>query len=307
MNARTRQVVFPLITAMIWGFAFVVQKGGSDYLGPFGFNGTRYVFSMLTPAMLAALYARRGGARTADGESAARTERRMLLRGGLVTGTVLIIASALQQYGIAHSTVSKSGFLTALYIVLVPLFGLLLGKRVRAVVWCGVAVSVAGLYLLNFKAGGRAEMELGDIYVLLSAVVYALHILSIDHFTQLVDGAKLSCVQFAVAAAEGIVFAALFEAFSPAAIVACLPHLLYTGLISGGLGYTLQILAQKDGDPAIVSLLLSLESLFAVLSGALFLHERLTPREYLGCALMLCAAVLVQLPEKKRENPAKLG
>lgn len=308
MNARTRQIVFPLFTAMIWGFAFVAQKSGSDYLGSFGFNGTRYVLSVLTPAIFVALRARRHGAPSADGAEPPKTDRRMLLRGGFVVGTVLIFASALQQYGIARTSVSKSGFLTALYIVLVPLFGLLLGKRVRALVWCGVAISVAGLYLLNFKAGGQTAMEPGDVYVLLSAFVFAMHILAIDHFTRYVDGAKLACVQFAVAAAEGIVIALLFEGLTFSAIAACLPHLLYTGLVSGGLGYTLQILAQQgSGEPAIVSLLLSLESLFAVVDGAIFLHERLTPREYLGCALMLCAAVLVQLPEKKLTKSAKLG
>lgn len=296
MNAKTRQIALPLLTAAIWGCAFVAQKSGSEHLGAFAFTGTRYLLASLAIFLFLLLREKRGGAPFLP---AGAKERAALLRGGLVMGTLLMAASNLQQYGVGLTTAGKAGFLTALYIVLVPLLGLLLGRRVRPVVWAGVAVAVAGLYFLSFAAGGMPAFTAGDLFVLLSALVFSLHILAIDRFTKLADGVALSCLQFAVAAGESLVCALLFEGLPLAAIRDALLPILYAGVISGGLGYTLQIVAQKDGDPSVVSLLLSMEALFAVVSGAILLGERLSPREYLGCALMLCAVVLVQLPEKK--------
>lgn len=295
MNARTKQVVLPLLTALIWGSAFVAQKSGAEVIGAFTFTWVRYLLASGALAVFLAIRSKTGNHAISSG-----TERGPLLRGGFVMGTLLMVASNLQQYGVGMTTAGKAGFITALYIVLVPLLGLFLRKRVRPLVWCGVAVAVAGLYFLSFAAGGELVFNMGDLYVLLCALVFSLHILAIDHFTKLADGVALSCLQFAVAAVETLVLALLFEGFHTEAIRAALLPILYAGLISGGLGYTLQILAQKDGDPTVVSLLLSLESFFAVVSGAVLLHERLTPREYLGCALMLFAVVLVQLPEKSR-------
>ncbi len=297
MNRKTKQVVLPLLTAMIWGSAFVAQKGGAQVLGPLSFNWTR---SLLAAAALSALLAlRRRGAGDGGGASTHGPELRRLLTGGLVVGTLLAISSYLQQFGLERTTAGKAGFFTALYIVLVPLFGVFRRRRVRPLIWCGVAVAVAGLYFLSFAAGGELIMNRGDVYVLLCALGFSAHILAIDHYTKTVDALKLSCVQFFVTAAESFIFAVVWEGLPIRGILDCIPFILYTGLLSSGVGYTLQILAQKDGDPTVVSLLLSLESVFAVVSGALALHERLSLREYLGCALMLCAVLLVQLPEKK--------
>lgn len=305
MNRNTKQIALPLLTAFIWGSAFVAQKGGAEVLGAFSFTWTRYVLA--AGALL--LFVKVRDARGHESERGAeekRAERRELLRGGLVVGTMLSLGSILQQYGVGQTTAGKAGFLTALYIVLVPLLGVFLRKRVRPLVWCGVAVAVGGLYFLSFAAGGGFIIGKGDVCVLLCAFAFSIHILCVDHFTKKVDGVKLSCAQFAVSAAETFVCALIFEGLPVQAIAQCLPFILYAGILSGGVGYTLQILAQKDGDPAVVSLLLSLESLFAAVSGAILLHERLSPREYLGCALMLCAVMLVQLPEKKKEETEKL-
>ena len=299
MNTKTRQIVLPLITAIIWGVAFVAQKSGAETLGPFTFSWTRYFLAALVLIVFLLLRGRRSG-RAPFSEN-----RRVLLRGGLVMGTLLMVASNLQQYGVGMTSAGKAGFITALYIVLVPLFGLFLGKRVRLAVWCGVAVAVAGLYFLSFAAGGEVSFTPGDFFVFLSALVFTLHILAIDHYTKLADGVELACLQFAVAVVESLAFAAVFEGFPVPAILGSWLPILYAGAISGGVGYTLQVVAQKDGEPAVVSLLLSLESFFAVVSGALILGERLTPREYLGCALMLCAVVLVQLPEKQQPEGVK--
>ncbi|MBE6910147.1 MAG: DMT family transporter [Ruminococcaceae bacterium] len=295
MNRKMKQIVLPLLTALIWGSAFVAQKSGGEVLGALSFNWTRYLLASLALTVLVTVRARRGGASVPRPGA----ERNALLRGGAVIGTLLMISSYLQQYGVSLTTAGKAGFITALYIVIVPLLGLLFGKRVRPVVWCGVGVAVAGLYFLSFAAGGVPVFSTGDLLVIACAFGFSFHILAVDHYTKLADGVMLSCIQFAVAAAESLVLALVFEGFPVRAIAAALPFILYAGLLSGGVGYTLQIVAQKDGDPTVVSLLLSLEAFFAVVSGAILLHERLTPREYLGCALMLCAVVLVQLPEKK--------
>ena len=303
MNAKTKQIVLPLLTALIWGSAFVAQKGGAEVLGALSFNWTRSLMAALGLLLLAKVMDSR---RDAPERSAAekKEERRALLRGGFAVGTLLAVASTLQQYGVGMTTAGKAGFLTALYIVLVPAAGLLFGNRVRPLVWCGVGIALAGLYFLSFAAGGAPVFNRGDIFVVACAFGFAAHILAIDHYTKTVDGVKLSCAQFFVTAAELFVAALFVDGLPVRSILACMPYILYAGVLSGGVGYTLQIIAQKDGDPAIVSLLLSLESLFAVLSGAVVLRERLTAREYLGCALMLCAVVIVQLPEKKK---IKLG
>lgn len=289
MNKKAKQIVLPLITAFIWGCAFVAQKSGSALVGALTFNGTRYLLAGL--ALLPLLYLREG--RSLGGKL------KEALPGGLVLGTLLMVASNLQQYGVGFTTAGKAGFVTALYIVLVPLLGLFLGKRARLLVWCGVASAVAGLYCLSFAKGGAPSFNLGDLCVLGCAFVFTFHILAVDRLTERCDGVVLACLQFFVASAESLILAPMVETVSVGALLDCALPILYAGLISGGVGYTLQIVAQKDGDPAVVSLLLSLESLFAAVSGAILLHERLTARELLGCALMLAAVVLVQLPEGK--------
>lgn len=289
MNKKVRQIVLPLITAFIWGCAFVAQKSGAALVGAFTFTGTRYLLAGLA---LLAFLALRDGRRLGG-------KLREALPGGAALGTLLMVASNLQQYGVGFTTAGKAGFVTALYIVLVPLLGLFLGKRARLVVWCGVAAAVAGLYCLSFAKGGAPSFNAGDLCVLGCAFVFTFHILAVDRLTARFDGVVLACLQFLVASAESLVLAPLFETVSVGALLDCALPILYAGLISGGVGYTLQIVAQKDGDPAVVSLLLSLESLFAAVSGALLLHERLTQRELFGCALMLLAVVLVQLPEGK--------
>ncbi len=299
MSTKKKQIVLPVITAFIWGCAFVAQKSGAENVGAFTFTWMRYLLAGLVLLAFLALRTKRDGRTLHEVFAGA-------LPSGVVMGTLLMVASNLQQYGMNTTTASKAGFVTTLYIVIVPLLGLFFHKRVRALVWCGVAVAVAGLYLLSFAEGGTPSFNEGDLYVLGCALVFSIHILAIDHYTKFYEGVVLACLQFFVAAAESLVPALLFEGFSAPAILDCALPILYAGIISGGVGYTLQIVAQKDGDPTVVSLLLSLESLFAVVSGALLLHERLSPREYLGCALMLCAVVLVQLPEKKQRRRKKV-
>lgn len=294
MNRKNRkQIILPLITAMVWGLAFVAQKSCADDLGPFSFNGIRYSFSALVVAVFLAVRGRIAGKRPFS------EHRKQTLLYGTVLGLLLMIASNLQQIGVAKTTAGKAGFITALYIVLVPLFGLLIKKPVRKACFFGVAFALAGLYFLSFSQAEAIFFAGGDLYVLLCALVFTFHILFVDRFAKEADVVELACIQFAVASLSSAGIALFTERVYPAAVVSCLIPLLYAGFISGGVGYTLQVMAQKDGDPTVVSILLSLEAFFAVVSGAVILRERLTAREYVGCVLMLIAVILVQLPDPR--------
>ena len=288
---RVRQNVLPLVTAMIWGTAFVAQSVGAEYMGPFTFNTARAVIAFF---FLLGLCGLREVWRRRRGETAAPASRRDLILGGLSCGAALTVASFFQQKGLETTTPGKAGFITALYIVLVPLAGLALGKKVPRALWLGVALAVAGLYCLcvteEFSITG------GDLYVLVCAFCFTVQILAVDHFTNRVDGVALSCAQFLVMSLLSAAGALGETPPSLALLPEYLGPVLYVGVFSSGVAYTLQILAQKDSNPAVVSLLMSMESLFAAIAGALILGSRMTGREYLGCALMLAAVVLAQLP-----------
>ena len=214
-------------------------------------------------------------------------------------------ASNFQQAGIGAGTdAGKAGFITALYIVLVPLLGLFLRKKVSLPVWIAVIIAVAALYLLCIK--GEFALQTGDLLILLCAFFFAVHILIIDHFTQAVDGMKLSCAQFLVAGILSAIGALIFEHPDWRAIFSVALPILYVGVFSSGVAYTLQILAQKGSNPTVVTILLSMESVFAVISGAIILHQRMTTREYVGCVLMLIAVILAQIPlPPKKEKTAQ--
>ena len=293
-NPKVRQIVLPLITAMIWGSSFVTQSISAGHIGCFSFGALRAlpatVFLFLLVCVMRRLQPR---------EKYSAAQKKMLLRAGLICGTLLTAAISFQQFGLSYTSAGKAGFISALYIVLVPVFSIFFGKKPGGRVWIFVAVAVAGLYLLCVNGSGEMSFSGGDLSVLLCTVVFAFQIIAVDHYAGKVDGVELSCVQFAVMTVLSAACALLAgEQTTMEAVKTCLPYILYTGIFSRGIAYTLQIIAQKDGDPTVVSLLLSLESVFAVVSGAIFLHERMSAQEYLGCALMLAAVLLAQLPEK---------
>ena len=227
-------------------------------------------------------------------------EKRTLLLGGLLCGVCLCAGSTLQQFGLVYTTAGKAGFITALYVVLVPVASLLLGKKSRATTWIGVALAAAGLYLLCVS--GSLSMNRGDLLTMLCAVCFCAHILVIDRVSPHVDGVKLSCVQFFVSGTIGLVCALCTEKSEWRALLDCAVPILYAGVLSGGVGYTLQIVAQKDTDPTLASMIMCLESVFSVVFGALLLGERMTGREIAGCVLMFAAIVLAQLPGAKKEE-----
>jgi len=294
-----RQVVFPLVAAIIWGTAFVFQSEGAAYVGPFTFNTMRCAMATVFLGLILLgrdLWQKRKP-RAADDAPKDKRNVKALLLGGLLCGAMLACASNLQQLGLGATSPGKAAFITALYVVLVPVFGLFLGKRARPVVWIGVALAVAGLYFLCIT--GKMSVERSDFFVFLCALCFAVHIMIIDRFSPHVNGVELSCVQFAVVTVVSAIGMLLTEAPTWAAISACLWPLFYVGVFSGGVAYTLQILAQKNANPTVVSLLLCLESVFAVLAEGLMMAQWPSVREWIGCGLMLAAVVLAQLPEGK--------
>ena len=302
---RIRQNLFPILAAMIWGNAFVAQSVGADYVGPFTFNTARSVFAALVLRPVSVLF-RKLRSRDFQGQAEVRPAgRRDLVIGGICCGAALTLASNLQQKGMETTASGKAGFITALYIVIVPIAGMFLKKKVAKTIWASVAVAVLGLYFLCMQ--GSFSFAPGDFYLLLCAVCFSVQILLVDHFVRKVDGVELSCMQFLVAAVLSGAGMIATESPSWEALRLCIWPILYVGVFSSGVASTLQILAQKDSNPTVVSLLLSLESVFATLAGAMILHDRMNGREYLGCVLMLAAVVLAQLPERSKGRAASMA
>ena len=305
------------LTAVVWGVAFVAQSVGMDYVGPFTFNCIRCLIGavVLVPCiwLLDRWKQRPDGAscgreaagaqdsascsrRSAGAQGGASDGSHALLAGGICCGLALFVASNLQQIGIQYTTVGKAGFITALYIVMVPVFGIFLKKRAGIRVWVSVALAVAGLYLLCIT--DRLALGKGDILVLLCAVVFAVHILVVDHFSAKTDGVRMSCIQFLVCGLLSGVCMLITEHPEMRLILQAWQPILYAGVFSCGVGYTLQIVGQKGTDPTVASLILSLESVVSVLAGWLLLGQRLSVRELGGCALMFAAILLAQMPER---------
>lgn len=287
------------LTAFIWGTSFVAQMiGGKSSIGAFTFNFSRNVVAGVFLLVFVIPFLSRRNKKEKGGQGQVEEDKKTLFIGGICCGLALFFAMTFQQLGIVQSTTGKAGFITALYIVIVPLFGIFLGKRVTLKMWICVAIAAIGMYLLSFKSG--FSIGKGDVLLLICAVLFSIHILVIDHFSPKVDGVKMSCIQFFVAAVLSFIMAMIRENVVFANILESAIPILYVGILSSGVGYTLQIVAQKDADPTVASLILSLESVFAAISGAIVLHERMTSRELLGCAIMMAAIVYAQVPEKRK-------
>ena len=294
---KLRANLLLLLTAMIWGAAFVAQSVSMDYIGPFTFLCSR---SILGGVVLLPVIALMDKKKDTDEKEASASHKRTLLMGGLACGVALFVASAFQQIGIQETTAGKAGFITAMYMVLVPIAGLFLGKKAGGKVWGAVAVALAGMYLLCFSGGGLGAINRGDLMEMVCALGFTVHILVIDHFSGRVDGVKMSCIQFFVCGILAFFAMILFEEPNVQDILAAWMPIVYAGLMSSGVGYTLQIVAQKDTDPTVASLLMSLESVFSLVFGWILLHEAMSARELIGCVLMFAAIVWVQLPERKK-------
>ena len=279
------------LAAIIWGVAFVAQSVGMDYVGPFTFNCVRTLIGGIVLIPCIAILNRGKVKKKTD-----FTEKKRLLLGGICCGVALTTGSTLQQFGIMYTTVGKAGFITAFYIIIVPILGLFLGKKCGVSVWISVVIALAGLYFLCITDG--FSIGKGDIYVFLGAIAFSIHILVIDHFTQFNDGVKMSCIQFFVCGILCFVPMMLFEQPEISMILLAWKPILYAGVMSCGVAYTLQIVGQKNMNPTVASLILSLESVTSVIAGFLVLHQNLSHRELIGCGLMFVAIVLAQLPQK---------
>lgn len=304
MNQFPAKNLFLLfLTAFIWGTAFVAQSVGMDHIGPFTFNAVRSLVGGLALIPVILVFNRRKSPARRQTE---RANRKVLLLGGVCCGLALGVASCLQQVGMQYTTVGKAGFLTALYIVIVPILGLFFRRKAGAKLWVSVAIAIVGLYLLCMS--GSLRLQLGDFLVLLCALAFSVHIMVIDHFTTQVDGVQMSCIQFFVAAAFSAVCMLFTEGVpDPGAVAISWVPILYAGVLSSGVGYTLQIVGQKGVNPTAASLVLSLESVISVLAGWVILGQSMSPREILGCVLMFCAILLAQIPDRKKRPAERRG
>ena len=224
---------------------------------------------------------------------------KITIKGGVCCGLALCSAALFQQYGIMYTTVGKAGFITTLYIILVPFFGIFLRKKIQGKVWIGAVIAAAGMYLLCMSE--KLALSRGDTLVFICAILFSVHILIIDHFSPMADGVELSCIQFLTAGLIGSIGAILFEQPTLQCLIDGIIPLAYAGILSSGVAYTLQVIGQKDMDPTVASLILSMESVFSALAGWAILHQKLSRRELFGCVLVFMAVILVQLPEKKHK------
>lgn len=298
---RQQAVSYILLTigAFIWGSAFIFQKQGMDYMDPLAFNGIRNLIGATALLPFIIISDKRKDKQTLEGE---KKSRKLLFKAGVICGIFLAAASATQQFALKYTSTGKVGFITTLYIIFVPIVGVFIGKRFRPVLWISAVLAIVGLYVLCIKKGEGFSLSLGDWLALLCAFLFAFQILSLDKFTPLVNPVKLACVEFYVCGIICCILMFIFEKPSLSKILAAYIPLLYAGLLSTGVAYTFQAVAQKHANPVMASLIMSLESVFCVLTGWALLHEVLTPRETVGCVIIFIGVVIAQLPERKKKE-----
>ena len=281
-----------LAAAIIWGVAFVAQSVGMDYVGPFTFNAVRSLIGAVV--LLPVIGIMNRGKKKEVSIQEKKAERKTLVLGGVLCGVCLCFGSSLQQIAIQYTAVGKVSFITALYIILVPVLGILFRRRAGVLVWISVVIAVVGMYFLCITEG--FSVNIGDWLTLICSLCFAVHILVIDHFAQKTDGVKMSCIQFFTCAVICAIAMTIFETPTFSSIAQAWLPICYAGVMSCGVAYTLQIVGQKNMEPTVASLILSLESVVGALAGWLLLGQALTGREIFGCALVFCGIILAQLP-----------
>ena len=288
MSAKIRSDLILIFAAIIWGFAFVAQRVGMEFVGPFTFNAVR--FTLGTLVMVPFLFF---GKKFTIKDPSLATSRRKILWGVIGTGILLFIGVSLQQVGLQTTTAGKAGFITGLYVVFVPIVGIFLGHRTNLYTWLGVLLSATGLYLLSITSGFRIGH--GDLLVFACAVVFTFHVLLIGWLSPRMNSFHLAIGQFSICALLNIIVAFSIESVDTGKIMEAAIPILYGGILSVGIAYTLQVIAQKEAHPAYASIILSMEAVFAALGGWMILHESLSQRSLAGCFLMLAGMVVVQV------------
>lgn len=292
-NNALRADLLMLTTAIIWGSAFVAQRLGMDHIGPFLYTGLRFA---LAAVVLIPLIIYKSTRQAIPGEP---MSNRGLLFGGAMMGLVLSLGINLQQVGLLFTSVTNSGFITGLYVIIVPLMGLFIGHKTGLGIWLGAILAVVGMFLLC--VGDNFQVASGDWLQLAGACVWATHVLVVGLFAKRHDTLRLAFLQFAVCAVISLLLAVALEPISLATIIQAGPAIIYGGAIAGGIGYTLQVVAQKDAIASHAAIIFSLEAVFAALAGSLFLDEALQLRGYIGCALMFAGMLIAQLWPRQAE------
>ena len=295
MSKNLKGTLILALTSIIWGISFVSQSVSMEHIGANTFAGIRTLLGCIS---LLPLILYTSAKKKEPVVPKNKDERKALVTGALLCGIFLCIASTLQTYGMKYTTAGKSGFITAMYMIFVPLVSIFMGKKIRPVVAVSVVIATLGMYFLCIKKG-EFSINYGDFLTLICALFFTCHILVIDHFSPKVDGVKLSCLQFFVAGTINIILMFIFEKPVMSNILLCTVPILYSGLMSCGVAYTLQIVGQKYAEPTVASLVMSMESVFAALSAWLLIGQGMMGREIFGCILMFGAITLVQLPEKQ--------
>ncbi len=290
-----KSVFMLLLTAAIWGSAFVAQRVGMQYVGAFTFNGVRFALGSLS--LLPVIYFFN---KKADEQKKENADIKTTIKSGIIAGSVLFIAASLQQVGLIYTTAGKAGFITSLYIVIVPILGIYLKQKTQLVTWVGAVTAAIGLYFLSINES--FTIEFGDLLEVVGAFFWAMHILLIDKFVKNVDAVKLSSIQFAVCSILSLITAFIFEDVSLRALSQATVPIFYGGIMSVGVAYTLQAIGQKHAKPGPAAIALSMESVFAVIGGILILSEKLPMRGYFGCILMLTGMLISQSDNFKKSN-----
>jgi drug/metabolite transporter (DMT)-like permease len=285
-----------LLTAAIWGFAFVAQRVGMGFLGAFTFNGIRFALGSIS--LLPVIYFFDKKFKSENSAERVDADIKTTIKSGVIAGCILYIAASLQQVGLIYTTAAKAGFITSLYIVLVPILGIFLKQKTHSTTWLGAITAAVGLYFLSINEG--FTIEFGDLLQVIGALFWAVHIQVIDKFVKNVDAIKLSSTQFATCSVLSLITAFIFEDISMSGVVNAIVPLLYGGVMSAGVAYTLQAVGQRYAKPSHAAIALSMEAVFAAIGGILILNETMSLRGYLGCALMLAGMLISQAENIKK-------
>lgn len=309
MSAEKRNgiigIILLFITALIWGTSFVAQSNAMDHIGPLTMNGVRTLIAAIFLVPVAFIFDKAKGKRVTLLGTTVKSEKRYVLLAGLVCGIAITIASTIQQIGIKYTTVGKSGFLTTLYVVFTPVFALFLGRKIKWNGWVAAVLALIGMFFICIEK--NEPLNIGDLLIIISSVFFGVQMVAVDKFVFRVDPIRISLLQFSVCAVACLISAFIFEEVRLSTILDAAWPIIYAGLFSAGVAYTLQIIAQKWVAPNIAPLIMCLESVFALFSGAILKHEKMRPQVYVGCLLVFISIVLAQITFRgKKEKQAAI-